>query len=66
MVDSGEVPRGPVLPLVLDHSGAPKSEKKKRFFEISPPPPLSQGLDDQAPPLSEGLGSAPAYSSVID
>ena len=56
MVDPGEGPRGPRLPLVLDQTGAPKSEKKNGFLRLPPPPPhFSQGLDDQAPPLSEGL-----------
>ena len=35
-------------PLVLEQT-------EKTFFESAPPPILSQGLDDQLPPLSECL-----------
>ena len=38
-------------PSFLDQTEARTAEKK--FFET--PPPLSQGPDDRAPPLSEGL-----------
>ena len=40
--------------------------RKKILFETSPPSPLhlSQGLDDQAPPLSEGLD--PPLRHILD
>ena len=40
-------------PLFLDHTEAKRAGKI--FLEIVPPPPLSQGLDDRGPPLTEGL-----------
>ena len=44
--------RGPGL--YLDQTEARRAEKKI-FWDQSPPPPLSQCLDDHPPPLSEGL-----------
>ena len=40
----------PLPPLFLDQTEAQRAEKN--FFETAPPPPtpLSQGLDDRAPP----------------
>ena len=57
MADSGEGPRGaspppPSPPFVLDQIEARRAEKK---FFFRPHPNLSQGLDDRALPLSEGL-----------
>ena len=53
---------GPAPPLLLDQTEARRAEKI--FWghrHPSPPPPLpfplSLGLDDRAPPLSEGLDS---------
>ena len=43
--DQWQIPgRGPAPPLFLDHTEGPKK------FCVRPPLPLSQGLDDQAPP----------------
>ena len=64
--DPGERPKGPEPPsLFFRRNLGRKGPRKKNFFETDPPPlstlsiylPLSQsqGLDDQAPPLSEGL-----------
>ena len=51
----GGAPRPPRPPLLLDQTEATRAEKI--FSENAPPPPLplSQGLDDRTPPLSEGL-----------
>ena len=45
--------RGPGAraPLILDQNEAQRAE----IIFWSPPPPLSQGLDDRSPSLSEGL-----------
>ena len=51
MADPGQGPP----PLCLDQTDARRAEKNF-FGDLSPPPPLSQGLDDR-PPLSEGLDS---------
>ena len=54
MVDPGEGPEARALAIFLDQTEAQRAKKK---FETTPPP-LSQGLDDQAsprPPISEGL-----------
>ena len=48
VLDLGEVPGEPGLPLFLDQTEAWRAEKN--FLETTPPPPLSQGLDDRAPP----------------
>ena len=62
MADPGEGPggggggRSPCPPLLLDQTEATRAEKI--FSENAPPPrplPLSQGMDDLTPPLSEGL-----------
>ena len=50
VVEPGEGPGGPPL-LFIGQTEAPRAEKN--FF--NPPPHLSQGLDDRAPPVSEGL-----------
>ena len=52
MITGFRGPGGPP-PLVLDQNEARRAEKK--FFKAGPPFPLSQGLDDRAPRLSEGL-----------
>ena len=49
VADPGEAPPPP---LFLDQTETRKAEKK---FGDCPPPPLSQGLDDYPPLLSEGL-----------
>ena len=53
VVDPGEGPGGP--PLIVTLNCCMKDWKK--FFGHPPPPPpcLSHDLDDQAPPLSEGV-----------
>ena len=45
--------RGPGAraPLILDQNEAQRLE----IIFLAPPPPLSQGLDDRSPSLSEGL-----------
>ena len=45
--------RGGWPPLLFDQTEAQRAEKN--YFGDSPPPTLSQGLDDRAPSLSEGL-----------
>ena len=50
VVEPGEGPGGPPL-LFIGQTEAPRAEK--HFF--NPPHHLSQGLDDRAPPVSEGL-----------
>ena len=50
VADPGEGPRGPT-PFLLDQTEALRAEKQ--FFWDHPP--LSQGLDDDPHPLSEGL-----------
>ena len=53
VMDPGEGPGGTAPPpIFLDQTEAQRV--KKNFFETAPPP-LSQGLVDRAPPLSEGL-----------
>ena len=51
---------GPLPPLFLDQTEAWRAQKK--IFETGLPP-LSQGLNDQAPALSEGLDQ-PLTSSL--
>ena len=54
VMDPGEGPGRPAPPpIFLDQTEAQRA--KNFFFETAPPPPLCQGLDDRAPPLSEGL-----------
>ena len=50
VADPGEGPGGAWPPLFLDQNEAWKAGKNF----LRPPPPLSQGLDDWAPHLSEG------------
>ena len=52
MVTGFRGPGGPP-PLVLDQTEARRAQKK--FFLRLAPLPSSQGLDDRAPRLSEGL-----------
>ena len=53
MADPGEGPDLPSPPLLfLDQTEARKVEKK---FFLKTGPPLSKGLDDAPPPLSQGL-----------
>ena len=47
-------PKGPGPPLFLDQTEAPRAEKKFFWDRASP---VSQGLDDRAPALSECLDS---------
>ena len=47
MVDPGEGPREPRLPLVLDQTGAPKSEKKMVFRIVNALSVENPGSDDQ-------------------
>ena len=63
MADPGELPHPP-LPtvLVLDQTEA-RGPKTTFWRTALPPPPPSQGLDDQAPPLSEGLDTPLWYKS---
>ena len=49
VADLGEVPGEPGLSLIFGPNWGLKGQKKF-FLETTPPPPLSQGLDDQAPP----------------
>ena len=51
MADPGEGPGGPGHPLFLD-----QTEAQKIWGGETGPPPLSKGLDDRGPPLSQGLG----------
>ena len=53
VADLREVPEGADPPYYLTRL-RPKGPKKI-ILETAPPPPLSQGLDDRAPSLSEGL-----------
>ena len=63
MADPGEGPGGggggagppppPRPPISLDQTEATRAEKV--FWENATDLPLSQGLDDRTPPLSEGL-----------
>ena len=52
MITGFRGPGGPP-PLVLDQTEDRRAEKN--FFKAGPTLPLSQGLDDRAPRLSEGL-----------
>ena len=53
VADPGEGPGEPLPPLCLDQTENRRAEK---CFLRSPPPHLSQGLDESpSPPLSEGL-----------
>ena len=52
VADLGEVPEGAGPPYCLTRV-RPKGPKK--IILETAPPPLSQGLDDRAPSLSEGL-----------
>ena len=59
VAERGEVPGGPPSTLIFRPNWGPKGPKKN-FFEIAPPPTLSQGLDERPPPpLSEGLDPPP-------
>ena len=51
---SREGARGGCPPLFFDHTEARRVEKVF-FFQTGSPPALSQGLDDRATPLSEGV-----------
>ena len=46
VADLGEVPRGAGSPLFLDQTEAQRAKK----ISLETPSPLSQGLDDRAPP----------------
>ena len=58
---SGESRAGACPPLFLDQTEAQRAEKN--FFKTAPPLPLSRGLDDRTPSLSEGLDE---HSNMID
>ena len=67
MADPGEVPGGPLAPLIFRPNWGPK--KKILFWDRPPPPTLSQGLDDHPAPLSEGLDpplTTPAYLQKVE
>ena len=49
VADLGEVPGELGLSLIFGPNWGLKSQKKI-FLETTPPPPLSQGLDDRPPP----------------
>ena len=57
VMDLGEGPGGPGTPLFLDQTEAERVEK---YFLETGSPSLSQGLDDQPPPLisRSGFGTA--------
>ena len=56
MADTGKGPPPPPPFLILDQTDAQRAEKKfTTALPLPPPPPLSRGLDDRAPSLSEGL-----------
>ena len=46
--------RGDRRLLIFKSNWGPKGQKNV-FWDRRPPPPLSQGLDDRVPPLSEGM-----------
>ena len=59
MADPGELPP---TALFLDQTEARRAGNN--FLETAPPPPPpTQGLDDRAPPLSEGLDTPLWYES---
>ena len=60
VADPGERPGGPGLPLFLDQTKARRVEKN--FLETCPPP-LSKGLDDHSPFLSQGLDLALLFTT---
>ena len=54
--------QGPAPPLIFRPNCGPKG--RKNIFQDRPPPlPLSRGLDDRTPSLSEGLDE---YSNMIN
>ena len=57
VMDLGEGPKGPGTPLFLDQTEAQMVEK---YFLETGSPSLSQGLDDQPPPLISRSGSSTA------
>ena len=63
VADPGERPGGPGPPLFLDQTKARRVEKN--FLETCPPPPLplSKGLDDHSPFLSQALDLALLFTT---